>query len=115
MVYWIILYFSVNFLITLIWFIIPGWVNIHRQEYGLPPKSVWPIPAEFFECSRSSDVSLTVVLGVICMLTVPGVIIYCVYEIFCRICHWAVGGVAFSKEEKVQIAVGTIEKGKGKG
>ncbi|KKL82694.1 hypothetical protein LCGC14_1982160, partial [marine sediment metagenome] len=43
-------YFGINFLFTLIWWTIPGWINIYRKKYNLPMKMVlWPLTVKQME------------------------------------------------------------------
>ena len=96
------IYLGVNFLIILIWLAIPAYINWCRRKYNLPPKMViWPVQADFFKCAGGGVIPIALVglLG-----AAPAIIMYIIYKIF----HRCIVGVAFSKEEKVQIAVGSI-------
>ena len=102
----IILYFSLNFLITLIWWIIPSCINhLRNKRYGLPPKMVlWPIKVSAFRNDVVDLIVPTTITGV--LVAVPAIIIYVIYKVLYK----CIISMAFSKEEKVQIAVGAISK-----
>lgn len=105
----LILYLSINFLLTLIWITIPGVMQIYRRKYNLPPKMViWPVTNNFI-MEISENASGIVIFTIFAtFLTVPIIIGYFIYKsISCIFIS-----IAFSKKEKkeiaVQIALGTM-------
>ena len=108
--YYGIIYLGVNCLMTLIWWIIPVYINWCRRKYNLPPKMViWPIPTDLLEGVGGGVIPMTLagLLG-----AAPAIIVYTICYIIYKVFHRCIVGVAFSKEEKVQIAVGSISKEK---
>lgn len=102
-----------NLLITLIWWTIPGSINLSRRKYGLPPKMViWPFGADMKDYfDKGLDAQSVVGLTVFGIFGATPIIIICMLcKIASRIYRWVIGGVAFSKEEKAQIAVGALSK-----
>ena len=101
-----------NILITLIWWIIPWCINLCRHKYNLPPKMViWPLKNALFVDIVKSD--FEIIIAMIITMTVAGIVFAVPIMTACiiyTIVRWCVSKVAFSKEEKVQIAIGTIEK-----
>ena len=106
MFFYILFYLIINFLLILIWWTIPGMIYLRRQKYGLPPRMViWPISKEFMEneCCAALVVTFTIIGS---LMVIPGILIYTIVYIV----RQGVNRIAFSKEERVQIAIGTIEK-----
>ncbi len=111
-----LLYLAVNFLITLICCTIPGCINFYRQKYNLPPRIfIWPLRKETFpkdEDDAIIKILWITLLGIIG--AVPVAIGYIVlYKFLYKNFIWIIKNITFSKEEKVQIAVESIQK-KGK-
>lgn len=110
-----IIYLTVNFLVTLVWFTIPWWVNAHRKKYDLPPKRVWPIPIAVYKDMDLDSAVIYSIVGGFFIATIPIIVGYVViYRGLYKPFRWCIMNIAFSKEEKVQIAVGSIEKEKNK-
>jgi hypothetical protein len=107
---YLILYLSINFLVTLIWVTIPGGMQIYRRKYNLPPKMViWPMTSNFI-MEISENASGIVIYTIFApFLIVPIIICYFIYKSISCI----FGSISFSKKEKkeiaVQIALGTME------
>ena len=105
-------YFAVNFLITLIWWVIPWLFNIFRWQYNLPLKMIlWPMKESFFKtikCGCNDATIIVVGIGIVpgLVLAAPAIAVY----IITKFILWLIANVSFSKEEKAQIAVGSIEK-----
>ncbi len=106
----IIIYFSVNLIITLIWITIPGLIHMYRQKYGLPKRMIiWPLTVKMFNLyNHQNDLVFYTVIGTFGIII--GTIGYVLYRIIYKALRWCTLSVAFSKEEKVQIALGTIVK-----
>ena len=107
----IVSYIIVNLLLTLIWWTIPAWINMYRVKYNLPSKMViWPMTKNNFRKHDldKSEVALLTIVGIIAASLV--LIICMVCKSIYILCDSTINRIAFSKEEKVQIAVGTIEK-----
>ena len=101
----------VNFLLTLIWWTIPAWINMYRHKYNLPLKMViWPLTrANFSEHDLDKGgLALFTIVGIIA--AGPVLIVWIICKGTYEVCGGIINQIAFSKEEKVQIAVGTIEK-----
>ena len=110
-------YLSVNFLVTLIWWTVPRYINLCRKKYNLPPRMViWPMKDFLLTFhSDGEDIAFVTITGI--FTAVPVILWYVIvrrlgYKI-CKAIHRVVTGIAFSKEEKVQIALGIIEKDNG--
>ena len=107
----VVLYIIVNLLLTLIWWTIPAWINMYRVKYNLPLKMViWPMAENSFSkyTLDPGQLALFTIVGIIAAS--PALIIYVVCKSIYILCGGIVSRVAFSKEEKAQIALGTIEK-----
>lgn len=100
------LYLVINILATLIWWTIPGCINVCRQKYGLPCKRIWPIPKNFQKDAPGAVIIVGMLIGSLCIVPLS-ILVMCVCGIYKCVNYFA-----FSKEEKVQIAVGSIEKSK---
>lgn len=123
----LIIYFSINFLIMMIWYVIPIIINFYRKKYDLPAVMIlWPLGkadiAEESSCwNWRVHVAGTFAIGMI--FTLPVVILVGIYYGL----HWTIKGIvyvikpvcrtlwqgiisriAFSKEEKVQMALGLL-------
>ncbi|KKL95421.1 hypothetical protein LCGC14_1854790 [marine sediment metagenome] len=110
-----IIWFSVNFLVTLIWWTIPRYINLCRKKYNLSPRMViWPMKDFLPACySCGSAIIAVTITGI--FVAVPIMLWYTIgwkfgCKIVCGAIHKFVTGISFSKEEKVQIALGIIEK-----
>lgn len=103
-----IIYFGGNFLLLIILFIIPGIISNTRLKYGCTSIAIWPFTKEFMEDFFGPEEEMVgPILGVLLLGTfifVPVIIGYIVY----RIGRYLIRKFAFSKEEKVQIAIGAL-------
>lgn len=107
----VLLYVSVNFLLTLIWWTIPAWINMYRYKYNLPLRMViWPLTSANFQGSDLCKGELAAITIIGILAASPVLIVWMICKGIYAVCGGIVNQIAFSKEEKVQIAVGTIEK-----
>ena len=108
----ILLYTSVNFLLILIWWTIPAWINMYRYKYDLPPRMIiWPMTRANFPKRTLDDKCELVLFTIVGIVAAsPVLIIWMICKGIYTTCRGIINRVAFSKEEKVQIAIGTIEK-----
>ena len=127
----LICYWTINFLVTLIWWTIPMCMAAYREKYNLPPKWViWPMKVGSFIGTwvlydNFKDKILVAMVGLLLGTILPAIPLWVlVTKVLClsvnisvhivHIVHivfrWCIATIAFSKEEKVQIAVGSIEK-----
>ena len=100
-------YIVVNILFTVIWFLIPICINYYRQKYLLPYRMImWPFNKKFFANLYGEP---PIIIGVLILIgTVAGASICLLYILFTIVRKITVA-IAFSKEEKVQIAVGALK------
>ena len=105
----IITYFTINCIISMIWLVIPVIINAKRQEYELPAAMViWPMRPKFF---RNSWLGLAIrcfISGTLIVL--PAMFIYIIGHTIYLTINWVANSLAFTKEDKVQIAIGTLQK-----
>ena len=122
-------YFIMNIIVTLIWWIIPCISYLYRRRYKLPPKIViWPVtPKMIAICDDTPhDVSAFIGSAIFIALAgvlsgVPALLILGAYRLVYPLIKWLIGVkcikyiklvTLFSKEERIQIALGTLsEKG----
>lgn len=109
-----LLYGGVNILLTLIWWTIPAWINMCRLKYQLSPRMViWPLTSKNFLADDlcKTEIVLITIAGI--LVVSPALIIYMVCQGIYILCGGIINRMAFSKEEKVQIAIGTITEKEG--
>ena len=103
------IYLILNFIATLIWWTIPSYINMCRQKYDLPPKMViWPQEKDNFYSIGHFGIAIFTFFGT--LLIIPIILGYIIYKSFRWAFHRLIKIISFSKEDKVQIALGTIEK-----
>lgn len=109
----IVIYFSLNFLITLIWWTIPTSINYYKlTKWKIPPNiRLWPLKEFHKNTIGVGDILFgtlvyTLILGGTLMMA--GILIYKLGK--CIINSKFIANILLTKEEKVQIALGTIER-----
>ena len=114
---YLLLYLSLNFILTIIWLIIPLSVNTIRKNAGLTPKlRIWPIDDCIYH-TKGVD-TLTGTVGAFCVSTVIAtpLLISCIiyrglHTPIKRVCKYLKGiiwWIVTSKEDRVQVALGTV-------
>ena len=112
-----LIYFSINIIGTLIWYTIPGYINFRRRAvFNLPARLIlWPLNKGTFE-EINSACKLNTMTAVFIFVGMPVLLCYTILRAISITCC-GIGKVlsntfsdfVFSKEERAQIAVGTLE------